>query len=439
MALTASDVLHRELAIERIRLAHGINLVRFWGVSAFFVLFLVLGGLLRVPAWQGNLELFAIYWAILAGMFWASRRSDRVARWASLSFALVDVPIVFFLQWATFPTSPSASGVAGFTIGVYVLLVILAALSLERWNVLLTAAVSAVFEILLQHLAGVGVGAMVSTILVLGVAAIACSYAQSHLVTLLERVDRDVAEQRRVAAALREAEAVGRLASGAANELEDLTATVIAESELLYDQSTDEEARLRALAIVKAARLAAKLASQLLALSSRATLRLEPLNLVGVVKDLCTQIRTLVPPTVSVVDTVEPEAWPIRGDLAQIEVAILDLVANARDAMPDGGRLELEVANVVPDTGLIEAQLEAKRGSYVAITVRDTGHGMDPDVRARLFEPFFTTKADRGRMGLGLPSVHGIVRQHGGFIEVDSAPGAGTAVRMYFPVLESAG
>ena len=238
---------------------------------------------------------------------------------------------------------------------------------------------------------------------------------------------------------VREAEAVSRLASGVANELEDLTATVIAESELLYDQTADEAARHRALAIVKAARLAAKLASQLLALSSRATLRLEPLNLVGVIKDLCNQIRTLVPPTVSVVDTVEPEAWPIRGDLAQIEVAILDLVANARDAMPDGGRLELEVANVVPDMGLIEAQLEAKRGPYVAITVRDTGHGMDPDVRARLFEPFFSTKADRGRMGLGLPSVQGIVRQHGGFIEVDSAPGAGTAVRMYFPALESAG
>src|SRR5213078_4987279 len=177
----ALDALHRELTQERIQSARRINLVRLWGVSAFFALFLVLGGLLRLPAWTGNLDLFAIYWTITVAVYVLSRRVERVARVASLAVALVDMPTVFFLQWATFPTSPSASGVARFTVGVYVLLVILAALSLENWYILFTAVVGAGFEVVLQYLADVSVGAMVSTVILLGLAAASCSYARTRL------------------------------------------------------------------------------------------------------------------------------------------------------------------------------------------------------------------------------------------------------------------
>lgn len=221
-APVAPDALHRELARERIQSAHRINLVRLWGVSAFFALFLVLGGLLRLRAWTGNLDLFAIYWAITAALFWASRRFPRVAQVASLAIALVDIPMVFFLQWATFPTSPSPSGVAGFTIGVYVLLVILAALSLENWYILFTAAVGAAFEVILQHQAGVSGGAMVSTVIVMGLTAAACSYARRRLVELVARVDRDLAQQRQAERALRHAErmaSLGTLAAGVAHEI----------------------------------------------------------------------------------------------------------------------------------------------------------------------------------------------------------------------------
>src|SRR5499426_221010 len=200
------DALHRELTQERIQSARRINLVRLWGVSAFFALFLVLGGLLRLPAWTGNLDLFAIYWAITVGVYALSRRVERVARVASLAVALVDMPMVFFLQWATFPTSPSASGVAGFTVGVYVLLVILAALSLENGYIVFTAAIAALFEIELQYLADVSVGAMASTVILLGLTAIACSYARFRLVALVERLDRDIAEQQKAETALRQAE-----------------------------------------------------------------------------------------------------------------------------------------------------------------------------------------------------------------------------------------
>jgi signal transduction histidine kinase/ActR/RegA family two-component response regulator len=185
----ASTALHDELARERIRGMHRINLLRLGGVSAFFVLFLVMGGLLRLPAWTGNLELFAVYWAITLAVFWASQRFPRLAPLSCLAIALVDTPFVFLLQWSTFPTSPSASGVAGFTVGVYVLFVILATLSLETRYILLTAATGAAFEVLLQYLAGVSVGAMISTVLLLGVTTLACSYARDRLVGRAGRVE----------------------------------------------------------------------------------------------------------------------------------------------------------------------------------------------------------------------------------------------------------
>ena len=182
----------------------------------------MLGGLLGLPAWRGNLRLFAIYWAVSMAAFVASRRSERVARFANLAVALLDVPMVFFIQWATIPTSPSASGVAGFTVGVYVLLVILAALSLENWYILFTAAVAAAFEVALQYLAGVSVGGMISTVILLGLAAAACSYARQRLVELAGRVDRDIAEQQRAERVLRQTErmaSLGTLAAGVAHEV----------------------------------------------------------------------------------------------------------------------------------------------------------------------------------------------------------------------------
>jgi len=119
---TEGSSIHREVSRERLKNARRINGVRLWGVSAFFVLFLVLGGVLHLPEWSGNLLLFTLYWAATAGIYLASRRSERLVLASGMGVALFDAPIVFFLQWSTFPTS-NPSGVAGFTVGVYVLLV----------------------------------------------------------------------------------------------------------------------------------------------------------------------------------------------------------------------------------------------------------------------------------------------------------------------------
>jgi C4-dicarboxylate-specific signal transduction histidine kinase/CheY-like chemotaxis protein len=206
------DSLQREIDRERLKNARRSNTVRFWGVSAFFLLFLILGGVLRLPEWSGNLPLFALYWLATTVIFLVSRRSERIVLASGMAVALFDAPIVFFLQWATFPTS-NASGVAGFTVGVYVLLVMLAAFSLQRWYVIFTAVVVTVYEILLQHFAGVSVGAMLSTVILIGLAAAICSYAQYRLLRFVQRIDRHMRAHREAEAARRQAERVSALAA----------------------------------------------------------------------------------------------------------------------------------------------------------------------------------------------------------------------------------
>ena len=202
---TEGSSIHREVSRERLKNARRINGVRLWGVSAFFVLFLVLGGVLHLPEWSGNLLLFTLYWAATAGIYLASRRSERLVLASGMGVALFDAPIVFFLQWSTFPTS-NPSGVAGFTVGVYVLLVILAALSLQHWYVIFTAVVVTAYEILLQHFANVSFGAMVSTAILIGLAGAVCSYAQYRLLRFVQRIDRHVRIHRAAETTRQEAE-----------------------------------------------------------------------------------------------------------------------------------------------------------------------------------------------------------------------------------------
>jgi two-component system cell cycle sensor histidine kinase/response regulator CckA len=243
----AFEALSHELRRERIQNAKRINLFRVCTVSLFFALFFLLGQVLRMPAWTGNLPLFGIYWVAGVVVYWASRRVERIARLSSLTVALFDVPMVFFLQWATFPTTPSTSGVAGFTIAVYVALVILSALSLESWCVWVTAGVGAVFGTLLQYLAGVSVGAMISSVILLALAATACHYGRLRLVALVGRVERNIAERRRTEAALHHAErmaalgALGRELSGtldpvavAERTTESVTGLIGAKSAVLF-------------------------------------------------------------------------------------------------------------------------------------------------------------------------------------------------------------
>ena len=222
------DSLQRELDRERLKNARRTNAVRFWGVSGFFLLFLVFGGLLRLPAWSGNLGLFTLYWLATTVILLVSRRSERVALASGMAVVLFDAPIVFFLQWATFPTS-NPSGVAGFTVGVYVLFVMLAAFSLRSWYVIFTAVVVAAYEVLLQHFAGVSVGAMMSSVILIGIAAVVCSYAQHRFLRFVQHVDRHIRAHREAEAARRQAERIAALAALGRELSDTLDPTMVAQ------------------------------------------------------------------------------------------------------------------------------------------------------------------------------------------------------------------
>jgi hypothetical protein len=248
----------------------------------------------------------------------------------------------------------------------------------------------------------------------------------------------DVTEQRRLEAQLlqgQKMEAVGRLAGGVAHDFNNLLGVITGYSGLLLKSLGPEHAgSTRVVEIQKAAERAASLTRQLLAFSRQQVLQPRILDLNEVVAEVGTMLRRLIGEDVQLVTTRGPGLGRIRADPGQIEQVLMNLVVNARDAMPKGGRLVLETRNVADGPG--SPHPEVGPGPFVMLSVSDTGEGMDALTRAHIFEPFFTTKEAGKGTGLGLATVFGIVQQSGGSIGVDSKPGAGTTFRIYFPRVE---
>ncbi len=232
-------------------------------------------------------------------------------------------------------------------------------------------------------------------------------------------------------------EAVGQLAGGIAHDFNNLLTAITGYSELLLGELPPEDLRRsHAEEIRKAGERAASLTQQLLAFSRRQVLEPKVLDVNVVVSDIERMLRRLIGEHIELKTRKAPDIWKVKADPGQIEQAILNLVLNARDAMPSGGTLAIETSNAELDQEFARSHVPTQPGSYVMVAVSDTGVGISDDVKARLFEPFFTTK-ERGKgTGLGLSTTYGIVKQSGGYLWCDSEVGRGTTFQVLLPRVE---
>jgi hypothetical protein len=253
-------------------------------------------------------------------------------------------------------------------------------------------------------------------------------------------VFRDITEHKRVEERLREShkmEAVGRLAGGVAHEFNNLLMVIRGYSELLLQRSSANDLlRTNVKEIQKAADRAASLTRQLLAFSRKQVLQPKVLDLNAVVTEVEKMLRRLIGEDIELVTALEPGLGCVKADPGQIEQIILNLAVNARDAMPRGGRLTLETSNVELDEDFARQHSSVASGPHVLLAVSDTGTGMDVETQSHIFEPFFTTKGAGKGTGLGLSTVYGIVKQSGGTIWVENAPGRGTTFKICLPRVE---
>ena len=248
---------------------------------------------------------------------------------------------------------------------------------------------------------------------------------------------RDITQRIRLEEQLRQAqkmEAVGELAGGVAHDFNNLLTAVLASAELLRSAlPTDSPLAEDADVISSAARRGAELSRKLLAFSRRQPLELHTVSLGALAESFTRMARRVVPEDVEVVLNNAAPGATVRADPGAVEQILMNLVTNARDAMPSGGKLVIEVGRHVLDLVHRQQHGWGEPGDYVTVTVRDTGVGMDAETMRHIFEPFFTTKPSGKGTGLGMSTVYGLIKEHRGFVRVDSELGRGTAVRIYFP------
>ena len=250
----------------------------------------------------------------------------------------------------------------------------------------------------------------------------------------------DVTSRKELEAQLRQSQkmdAIGQMAGGVAHDFNNMLAVITGYSELLLGRDAlDEPVRGYLYEINRAGDRAASLTRQLLAFSRRQVLEPKVLDLTEVVESTANMLRRLIGADIHLSTASDPALGRVKADPGQMEQILMNLAVNARDAMPEGGKLKMELRNVELTSDSLGRAIPVDPGRYVLLAVTDTGSGMDQETQSHVFEPFFTTKEEGKGTGLGLATVYGIVKQSGGYIQVDSAPGRGTTFSIYLPEVD---
>ena len=257
---------------------------------------------------------------------------------------------------------------------------------------------------------------------------------------VLEAIAEDVTDRRALEDQLRQSqkmEAVGRLAGGVAHDFNNLLMVISGYAEvILASLPLADPLHEKGRAIQLAADRATTLTRQLLAFSRKQLLELKVVDVNAIVQDMERLLRPLIGENVELVTELTPHAAHVRADAGQLEQVLMNLVVNAKDAMPEGGRLMIQTQNIVMDESHRRGTQFIRPGSYVMLSVSDTGSGMDKETQSRIFEPFFTTKEKGKGTGLGLSTVYGIVKQSGGYVMVQSEVDRGSTFQIYLPQVE---
>jgi two-component system cell cycle sensor histidine kinase/response regulator CckA len=252
-------------------------------------------------------------------------------------------------------------------------------------------------------------------------------------------VGRDVSERKRLEAQFLQAqkmESVGQLAGGVAHDFNNLLTAILSYTELARDALHPSDPVHKDLGeVTRAARRAADLTRQLLAFARKQIIEPQVLNLNELIDDMDKLLRRLIGEDIELIIRLSPELDQVKADPGQIEQVLVNLVINARDAMPEGGKLIIETCNARFDDAYTDQHLGATAGDYVLLEVSDTGSGMNAETQRRIFEPFFTTKEPGRGTGLGLATCYGIIKQHGGYIALYSEVGLGSSFKIYLPLI----
>ena len=265
---------------------------------------------------------------------------------------------------------------------------------------------------------------------------------QQGVVQGFEFIAEDVTERRALEGQLRQAqkiEAVGQLAGGLAHEFNNFLGIILGYSELMSVEAGGNECLCRQIAEIKAAtQRASSMTHQLLAFGRKQLMEPKVLDLNSAVWETQKLLHRLLPANIDVVPVLSSTLGRVKADPGQVQQVLINLVINARDAMPKGGKVVIETAMADLDEVSVSKHVGLPPGTYVTMSVSDTGGGMDDETSSRVFEPFFTTKEPGKGTGLGLSTVYGIVKQSGGYITVNSAVGKGTTFRIYLPLVQPA-